>query len=291
MVDLFKKAVFVTGKHRSRVLSFFALFLKTVRLKKRIRLRTIQRMLGLQIWIGTVFRITRQFLTSTCDIIRVTGNAEFYYPRRFQLLTARAIIDLKFWRRFITSSPSAHFDYILNYLPYNISSLSSDASTSFGMAGVLLFNKPIASVEGFHGLFWQSTWEDWYKIRQMDDLVQGRVRIHVAEFLAALITCETFAPYCKNAITTLSLDNSSAKAWLDAARCTRYPFDRCAQGLHLFMMKCNMKVSAKLIPSVENTLPDILSREKFSGQASGHMVANFRLRKIRPKWHNVIKLL
>ena len=161
MVDLFKKAVFVTGKHRSRVLSFFGLFLKTVRVKKRIRLRTIQRMLGLQIWIGTVFRITRQFLTSTCDIIRVTGNAEFYYPRRFQLLTARAIIDLKFWRRFITSLPSAHFDYILNHLPYNISSLSSDASTSFGMAGVLLFNTPNASAEGFHGLFCQSTWEDW----------------------------------------------------------------------------------------------------------------------------------
>ena len=49
MVDLFKKAVFVTGKHKSRVLNFFALFLKTVRLKKRIRLRAIQKMLGLQI--------------------------------------------------------------------------------------------------------------------------------------------------------------------------------------------------------------------------------------------------
>ena len=291
MVDLFKKAVFVTCKHKSRVLNFFALFLKTVRLKKRIRLRAIQKMLGLQIQIGTVFRVTRQFLTSTCDIIRATGNAEFFYPRRFQLLTARAIIDLKFWRRFITSSPSAHFDYILNHLPYNVSSLSCDASTGFGMAGVLLFNKPNASFEGFHGLFWQSTWEDQYKIHQMDDLVQGRVRIHVAEFLAALITFETFAPYCENAITTLSLDNSAAKAWLDAARCTRYPFDRCAQGIHLFMMGCNMKVSAKQIPSEENTLADILSREKFSGEASGHMVANFRLRKVRPKWHNVIKLL
>ena len=79
----------------------------------------------------------------------------------------------------------------------------------------------------------------------MDELVPGRVRIHVAEFLAALITCETFAPQCKNAITTLSLDNTTAKAWLDSARCTIYPFDRCAQGIHLFMMGYNMKVSAK----------------------------------------------
>ena len=49
MVDLFKKAVFVTGKHKSRVLNFFALFLKTGRLKKRVKLRAVQRMLGLQI--------------------------------------------------------------------------------------------------------------------------------------------------------------------------------------------------------------------------------------------------
>ena len=36
--------------------------------------------------------------------------------------------------------------------------------------------------------------------------------INVAEFLAALITCGSFAPFCANMITRLQLDNYSAKA-------------------------------------------------------------------------------
>ena len=35
---------------------------------------------------------------------------------------------------------------------------------------------------------------------------------NVAEFLAALISCETFAPFCANMITRLQLDNYSTKA-------------------------------------------------------------------------------
>ena len=228
MVDLVKKAVFVTGKHKARVLTYFDHFLKTVRVKKRIRLKCIQKMLGLQIYIGTVFRIMRQFLTSTCDIIRVTGNAAFFYPRRFQAITARAIVDLKFWRRFITSSPPAGFDYILNRLPINHNTLSCDASTGFGMAGVLIFNRPNPDYGGFQGLFWQSTWEQWFDICQMKALTKGIVMINVAEFIAALITCETFALFCKNAMTVLSLDNSTAKIWLETSKCTKFPFDRCA---------------------------------------------------------------
>ena len=233
----------------------------------------------------------RQFLTSTCDIIRVTGNAAFFYPRRFQALTARAIVDLKFWRRFITSSPPAEFDYILNRLPINHSTLSCDASTGFGMAGVLVFNKPNPDYGGLQGLFWQSTWEQWFNICQMKALTKGKVMINVAEFMAALITCETFAPFCKNAITVLSLDNSTAKSWLDTSRCTKFPFDRCAQGTHCYMMECAMKISPKWIPSEENTGADILSRKAFSRRTRGHLIAGLKLRKVRPKWRNVLKFI
>ena len=44
------------------------------------------------------------------------------------------------------------------------------------------------------------------------DLHPGSVKITVAEFLAILITCETFAGFCRNMITTLETDNTSAKA-------------------------------------------------------------------------------
>ena len=58
----------------------------------------------------------------------------------------------------------------------------------------------------------------------MVDLVPGSVRINVAEFLAALITCETFTPFAGNKYTTIKIDNTSAKSWLDSARCPKYPF-------------------------------------------------------------------
>ena len=60
------------------------------------------------------------------------------------------------------------------------------------------------------------------------------IKINVAEFVAALITCETFSQFCVGRITVLHLDNVTAKAWLDSARCPRAPFDRCAQGTHLY---------------------------------------------------------
>ena len=61
------------------------------------------------------------------------------------------------------------------------------------------------------------------KLVAMPDLYPGNVKINVAEFIAALITCETYADRCKGRITTLEIDNTTAKAWLDSARCTRAP--------------------------------------------------------------------
>ena len=55
-----------------------------------------------------------------------------------------------------------------------------------------LTNNHGAVVEGF---FWQLSWEEWEKVVKMSDLSPGSVKINQAEFLAALITCETFARF------------------------------------------------------------------------------------------------
>ena len=108
-------------------------------------------------------------------------------------------------------NPEASFDYCLNNLPENNSTLSSDASTSWGMAGVILF-QPNTNQMGFDGLFWQLSWVAWARLNPMDNLLPGCIAINVAEFLAALITCETFAEFCCGKITTIEIDNVSAKS-------------------------------------------------------------------------------
>ena len=84
------------------------------------------------------------------------GSAVFdfylrYYPRMHErVLVARLVVDLKFWRRFVVSSPRSSFKFVLGLLPQNPNRLYSDASTSFGMAGVVLFG-----AHSVDGLFWQ----------------------------------------------------------------------------------------------------------------------------------------
>ena len=53
---------------------------------------------------------------------------------------------------------------------------------------------------------------DWTKITAMPELTPGSVKINIAEFIAALITCETYAEFCIGKITKLELDNITAKA-------------------------------------------------------------------------------
>ena len=53
----------------------------------------------------------------------------------------------------------------------------------------------------------------------MEALNPGSVRIIPAEFLAALITCETFADRCAQQYTPLHLENMVALQWVRAARC------------------------------------------------------------------------
>ena len=125
----------------------------------------------------------------------------------------------------------------------------------------------------------------------MGELVPRSIRINVAEFLAALITCETFSSFCLRKITTIEIDNRAAISWLDSARCPRYPFDRCAQGLHLFMLKGNMKIQTSWVPSEDNRIADAFSRKAFSMSTKGHRVEGKRMLKIKPKWQHVQRFI
>ena len=127
----------------------------------------------------------------------------------------------------------------------------------------------------------------------MNNFRPGSVKITQAEFLSALITCETFADYCEGKLTTLALDNTGARGWFESARCTIYPLDRAAQGVSLFMLHRNMKVKTTWIASERNTIADICSRKTLMmrGKARTCIIAGVRLRKVPPKWLNVIKFL
>ena len=115
--------------------------------------------------------------------------------------------------------------------------------------------------------------------------------INEAEFLAALITCETFSEFCAHKLTDLEIDSKVAKAWLDSSRCPRHPFDRYAQATHLHMIKRSMKIRTSWVTSGNNTLADTCSREFFSMKPSGHLINGVILRKVRPKWQNVMKFI
>ena len=121
----------------------------------------------------------------------------------------------------------------------------------------------------------------------------GSVKINRAEFLAAMITCETFADHCTEKFTTLAVDNHSARSWVNSARCPIFPFDRFAQGVHLFMLERSMKIKAHWIPSSSNKIADTVSRKTFVNvkKTSIHVIAGLRLKKVRPKWHNVLKFV
>ena len=50
------------------------------RKNQRIAIKSIKKMLGLQIWISTVFREARQFLMSSCDSLRISLRGTHFYP-------------------------------------------------------------------------------------------------------------------------------------------------------------------------------------------------------------------
>ena len=178
-------------------------------------------------------------------------------------------------------------------LPVNDSTLASDASSTYGMAGVLTFAHGSKHSSGLAGLFWQISWGEWSTMVPTPGLRPGAAEINVAEFLAALITLETFTEFCKGSITTLEIDNTTAKTWIDTARCTKAPLDRCAQGIHLHILNKNMKVKTSWIPSARNVVADICSRQHFPWHAAGHIhpIAGCRYRRVSPKFVNLLRLL
>ena len=95
-IELKRKAVMITQKHRRKIATYFDNFLAAARKRERLSIRGIQRMLGLQIWISVVFRVARQFLTSICDILKVSGTRQHFCPRKHPQLVARAVQDLAF---------------------------------------------------------------------------------------------------------------------------------------------------------------------------------------------------
>ena len=95
-VDLEEKVASVTTKHCRKIVAFFNRTLMIIRKSGRIVVKDLQKMLGLQIWISTVFRVARQFLTSICDLMRVVGDNTYFYPKRHEKLVARVVFDLKF---------------------------------------------------------------------------------------------------------------------------------------------------------------------------------------------------
>ena len=159
------------------------------------------------------------------------------------------------------------------------------------MADVLHLKRRVFGYEGLDGLFWQISWRERLAVADLPELTPGRVKIHVGELLALLITCETFAYYCAGLMTTCRLDNTVAQAWFEAARCPKYPYDRCAQGTHLYMLDRSMKISTVWVPSSANAAAERFSRERFVSKQAGHVVAGQVFGKIRPKWHHVTRLL
>ena len=136
-----------------------------------------------------MFRVARQFLSSTCDVIRFCNamNWKFFFPRKNRALAQRFLIDLQFWRRFVSNSPQSSFDFLLGRLPLNEDQLFSDASSSYGMAGVLMFAKFNKRKFKIDGLFWQLSWEEWRRHAANNTVCPGASGINTAEFLAALI--------------------------------------------------------------------------------------------------------
>ena len=159
------------------------------------------------------------------------------------------------------------------------------------MSGVLRFAEPCTGGTGLGGLFWQISWQQWSNIKDFGDLRQGHVKICVAEFLAALITLETFADRCSGKFTTIEIDNTGAKQWWDSSRCPKSPFDRYAQGLHLHLLERSIKIRTEWVSSNANHLADSCSRINLSRRATGHDIAGVRMKKIRPKFSNVLRFI
>ena len=157
------------------------------------------------------------------------------------------------------------------------------------MAGAIHF-KDRGLLQNVDGLFWQIQWKDWDELVSRKHLPLSRSHINVAEYVALLLTCETFAEWCQGKFTYCELDNVSAQSWFEAAPCPIYPIDRLGHGAHLLMLD-RMKVRTRWVPSAANHVADLCSRRHFSMARGGHSIAGLRWRKVKPLWQNVLKFI
>ena len=81
----------INRKHKRKETRYFNNFLVAARKNERLSNRGVQRMLGLQIWISTVFRVARQFLTSICEILKITVSNQYFYTLKHPQLVACAV--------------------------------------------------------------------------------------------------------------------------------------------------------------------------------------------------------
>ena len=86
-------------------------------------------------------------------------------------------------------------------------------------------------------------------------------------------------------------DNIAAKSWLNSARCPRHPFDRCAQGVHLYMVKNATKVRSTWIPSGNNTFVDICSRKHCQGKPPALTIARKKLMNVKARWKHITRFI
>ena len=114
----------------------------------------------------------------------------------------------------------------------------------------------------------------------MLNLDEVNIHINVAEFVEALITCETFAQFFKSKMRTLEINNVSVKAWLDRARSPRHLFYRCAQSTHLHMLSKKKKIQKEWVPSNANVQADQCSRRHYPRRRTGHVISGSRFKKI-----------
>ena len=119
------------------------------------------------------------------------------------------------------SRPKASFETLLDQLPKNGNKLAREASSSEGMAGALFVGQQGSHANGVEGDHMAGLVQSFPHGR----LTVGSVKINVADFLALLITYETFTPFCAGRISDIERYNVSAESWVNSARCAHYPFD------------------------------------------------------------------
>ena len=253
--------------------------------EQKLVLKEIQRYHGSLNWFGIVFRVTKQFLTSFCDAMSIAQKEVLFFPRRHNVLTRDLIFDCRYLKSFIKEDPKVSFDFLLGKLKKNDFRLQSDAATSWGWGGVLLFNTPR---NGLNGLFCQQSWAQLANIFEIPDLLPQHAKSGVGELTGALFTRESFLDFCGDSLTIQESDNSGVVAWIEKGRVTKRPWDRMAQKLAMVCLARSAKFWARHIPRELNRPADLASKKP---QGQYMRIDGLVFKRVRPKFSICLQLL